>query len=240
MGKMILLACRSETELTVVAGVDQVAGDTDSLPVYSSFKDCIEKADVVLDFSNSVVLDSIYEYCSVNKIPAVICTTGFTEEQEKKIAQLSKIVPVFKSANMSLGVNLIANLAKTAAKLLSGSFDIEILEKHHRRKVDAPSGTAMMLANEINAACDGRYHYVYERESVRQSRGNEELGIHAIRGGTIVGEHDVIFAGTDEIVTLSHSASSRSVFATGAIAAVKFIVRQEPGFYNMNDLIGQL
>ena len=239
MGAAVIAACRTREEFNVVAGVDMVMGDFEGIPVYSSFDDCAKEADVVIDFSNPMALDSIISYCGAKKVPAVICTTGFSDEQQAKILKLSKTAPVFKSANMSLGVNLIANLVKSASRLLSDGFDIEIVEKHHRRKVDAPSGTAFMLANEINSVCDGRYHFVYDRESVRQARSDNELGIHSVRGGTIVGEHDVIFAGIDETVTISHSALSRNVFASGALAAASFITEQPPGLYDMNHLIEQ-
>ena len=237
MGKVFLDACSLREDMEVVAGVDLSQGETGGIPVYPAFCEVREQADILVDFSNPAALDSLYAFCVENSVPAVICTTGFTSGQETKIAELSEEVPVFKSANMSLGINLLANLAKTAAGLLSPGFDIEIVEKHHKRKVDAPSGTAMMLAKEINSACSDSFHYVYERESARQSRKTDEIGIHSIRGGTIVGDHDIIFAGTDEVITLSHNASSRSVFATGAIAAALFLIKQPPGLYSMNDLI---
>lgn len=240
MGRAMLSACSGNDKIKIVAGVDIKSGEIDGIPIYASFGDCKDEIDVVVDFSTPVVLDSLIDYCRKNRKPAVICTTGYSEEQELKVRELSKDVAVFRSANMSLGVNLIASLAKTASKILGEGFDIEIIEKHHRKKVDAPSGTAMMLAKEINAANDNRYRFVYERESVRQPRNCDEIGISAVRGGTIVGEHEILFAGTDEVITLSHSATSKSVFATGAVSAALYLAKQSVGFYNMDNLIDEM
>ena len=237
MGKVVLSRCINNSQINVVAGVDLSSGSIENIPVYSSFFECEESADIVIDFSNPSNFDNLYNFCLANMIPVVICTTGFSEEQENKIKHLSQSVAVFKSANMSLGVNLLAALAKTAVSILSEEFDIEIIEKHHRRKVDAPSGTALMLAKEINAVCDNRFHYIYERESARKSREDNEIGIHSLRGGTIVGDHEIIFAGNDEVITISHSASSRNVFATGAISAALFLVSQKSGLFDMSAMI---
>ncbi|MBQ7782833.1 MAG: 4-hydroxy-tetrahydrodipicolinate reductase, partial [Oscillospiraceae bacterium] len=195
------------------------------------------KPDVIIDFSHPSALDKLLEYCLSTGTAAVIATTGYTEEQIAKIKAAGEQIPVFFSFNMSLGINLLANLAKTAAKLLGGQFDIEIVEKHHNQKIDAPSGTAIMLGDAINGVLDEKYHYEYDRHSRRMKREKYEIGMHAIRGGTIVGEHDIIFAGRDEVITLSHSAASKEVFAVGAVNAAVFLSKQSKGMYDMSDVI---
>ena len=238
MGKTMLLTVKDYDELTVVAGVDIDTSPIDGIPVYSSFSDIKENIDVVVDFSHPDTLNPLLDYCKEKSVHAVLCTTGYSPEQEEHLREVAHSIAILRSANMSLGVNLIAHLATLASKFLGDGFDVEIIEKHHRRKVDAPSGTALMLANSINEANDGKYNYVFERESLRQSRSSNELGIHSVRGGNIVGEHEIIFAGTDETVTISHSISSRTVFAVGAAKAAIFIASQTTGFYTLSDIIG--
>ena len=237
MGKTLLTVVKDYDELNVTAGVDKNIAGIEGISVYDSFDKVEEKVDVVIDFSTPGVLTSMLEYCIKNKAAAVICTTGYSFEQENMVVEASESVPILRSANMSLGVNLVAHLAKIASSFLGKEFDVEIVEKHHRRKIDAPSGTALMLANEINSVNDNKYNYVYERESTRQSRNSNDMGIHSIRGGSIVGEHEIIFAGTDETITISHSISSRTVFAVGAVKSALFISKKEKGFYRISDIL---
>jgi 4-hydroxy-tetrahydrodipicolinate reductase len=177
------------------------------------------------------------EFAKQKKIPAVICTTGYSDEQIKKINDAAKVIPIFFSSNMSLGISLIKDLAKKAVSVLGEEFDVEIVEKHHNQKIDAPSGTALMLANEINSEVGEKYTYEFDRHSKRQKRSKNEIGIHSVRGGTIVGEHEVIFAGKDEVITISHSAFSKKVFAVGAVNAVRFIIDKPAALYTMDDLL---
>ena len=194
--------------------------------------------DVVIDFSNAGAVDALLDYCAEKKIPVVLCTTGLSEEQLEKVRETSEKTAVLKSANMSVGINLLLKLLKDAAKVLGNAgYDIELVERHHNQKLDAPSGTALALADSINEALNGEYHYVYDRSQVRQKRDTKEIGISAVRGGTIVGEHEVIFAGTDEVIEFRHSAYSRNVFAKGAVEAAKFLAGKETGMYDMGDVI---
>ena len=204
---------------------------------YQSFSKVEGKYDCIIDFSHPSVTDSMLDYALKTKTPVVLCTTGLSNEQLERVKAVGKEIPVFFSANMSLGVNLIVALCKKATELLGDDFDIEIIEKHHNQKVDAPSGTAIMLADAINEAADGKYEYVYERQSVRKKREKKELGIHSIRGGNIVGEHEVIFAGHDECVSIKHSATSKEVFAVGAVNAARFVSAQGAGLYSMADML---
>lgn len=241
LGKMgrVVSQCVSEREdCQISAGID-IAKSAEGLPfpLYRSIGECPLEGDVIVDFSHPSLLGEILRFAREKKVPAVICTTGLSPEQVSEIRESAKEVPIFFSANMSLGINLLSALAQKAAQVLGGQFDIEILEKHHNQKVDAPSGTALMLADAINEVADGRYEYVYDRHSVRRKRGKEELGIHSVRGGTIVGEHEVIFAGRDEVLTLSHSAASKEVFAVGAVNAAVFLAGQKPGLYDMASLL---
>ena len=195
--------------------------------------------DVVVDFSNAGAVDALLDYCVEKKLPVVLCTTGLSEEQLNKVAEASKEIAVLKSANMSLGINLLLKLLQDAAKVLApAGYDVEVVERHHNQKVDAPSGTALALADSVNEALNKEYHYVYDRSQVRQKREKKEIGISAVRGGTIVGEHEVIFAGTDEVVEFKHTAYSRSVFAKGAVEAGKFLAGKAPGMYDMGDVVG--
>ena len=194
---------------------------------------------MVVDFSNAGAVDALLDYCVEKKLPVVLCTTGLSEEQLNKVAEASKEIAVLKSANMSLGINLLLKLLQDAAKVLApAGYDVEVVERHHNQKVDAPSGTALALADSVNEALNKEYHYVYDRSQVRQKREKKEIGISAVRGGTIVGEHEVIFAGTDEVVEFKHTAYSRSVFAKGAVEAGKFLAGKAPGMYDMGDVVG--
>lgn len=237
MGKNIAETINSRNDIEILGGIDAFAnGNTDFLVVKSP-AELPEKPDVIIDFSNPASLDSLYDYAKSNNVPIVFGTTGYSDKQREKIKELSKYVPVFFTFNMSLGINLLVNLAKKAASILGDRFDIEILEKHHNQKIDAPSGTALMIGEAINEELGNKYHFVYDRHSVRQKRDPHEIGMSSIRGGTIVGEHDVIFAGNDEVITLSHSAGSKKVFAEGAVNAAVFIAGKPAGLYDMSQLI---
>ena len=236
MGGAITDLTEEKDDIAVIAGVDTVPGKC-AFPVFNSFSSVTVTPDVVIDFSNVSLLDDLLEYAKSKIIPAVIATTGYTESQIESIKSAAKIIPVFFTANMSLGINVLCSLAKRTAEILGNDFDIEIVEKHHNRKLDALSGTAIMLANAVNSVFEDTYSYEYDRHSKRRQRPNNEIGIHSVRGGTIVGEHEVIFAGHEEVISLSHSAQSKGVFAAGAIAAARFIVNAKPGLYDMNDLI---
>ena len=227
----------SETEgLVIAAGIDVNKSET-GYPVYSSFADFEGKADVIIDFSHPDCLSDLLDYAVKSKTPAVIATTGHNNAQIEKINAASEKIPVFYSANMSLGVNLLIELVKKSAAVLGKSFDIEIIEKHHNQKIDAPSGTALMIAEAASSSLPFNADYVYDRHSQRKKRGKNEIGIHALRGGTIVGEHEIIFAGQDEIISISHSAMSKDIFAVGAVNAALFLMRKGQGLYNMQDLV---
>ncbi len=231
-------ACAKEDSATVVAAGIDISDVKLDFPVYRSFGDVKQEIDVVIDFSNPALLDSILDFCLDKNIPVVFATTGYSNEQIAKIKTAANKIPVFFTFNFSIGINLLCSLAKSAAAVLGDNFDIEIVEKHHNQKIDAPSGTAIMLANAVNEQLGDSKIYEYDRHSKRQKRDKSEIGIHSIRGGTIVGEHDVIFAGHDEVITLSHSASSKGVFAAGALRAAKFLSSQSVGLYDMSDVIG--
>lgn len=236
MGKFVANGIQNDTDLTIVAGVDKF-NNGESFPVFSSFDEINVDANLIIDFSNPSLLDGILDYALKNKTKLVIATTGYSAEHIEKIKEASKVIPIFFTFNMSLGVNLICSLASKAASILGDGFDIEIIEKHHNQKIDAPSGTAIMLANAVNEVFDDKMNYEYDRHSKRQKRTKNEIGIHSVRGGSIVGEHDIIFAGHDEVITISHSAYSREVFATGAIKAAKFIYKKPAGLYDMNSIM---
>ena len=236
MGGFVADACKSDGDIQVVAGVDKI-NLGQNFPIFGDFKSINTDADVIIDFSNPILLDSILEYAIKTNTAVVLATTGYSDSQIEQIKEASKKVPVFFSFNMSLGVNLICSLAKKAAAVLGDGFDIEIVEKHHNQKIDAPSGTAIMLANAVNSCFGGEKVYEYDRHSKRQKRSPKEIGIHSVRGGTIVGEHDVIFAGHDETVTISHSAQSKEVFAVGSVKAAKFLAEKPAGLYDMNSII---
>ncbi len=237
MGQVICRMLNGSESARVVSGVDINTEQRNSIPVYSSLYDVKECFDVVIDFSHPSSLNSTLEYVTEYKKGLVLATTGLSTEQLESVRKASEVTPVFFSANMSLGVNLLIELAKKATTLLQENFDIEIIEKHHNQKIDAPSGTALAIADAINDTCDNTNEYVYDRHSTRKKRSKREIGIHAVRGGTIVGEHSVIFAGNDEIIELKHTATSKEIFAVGAIRAASFLVDKSPGLYNMNNLI---
>ncbi len=239
MGKMISGLVKEDTQIAIVAGVDAFASEEYPFPVFTDIEECTVKADVVIDFSVAAAVDGLLEYCVREKTPCVLCTTGLSEEQLTKLKEASEQVAILKSANMSLGINLLMKLLKEAASVLKpAGFDIEIVEKHHRMKLDAPSGTALALGDSIKEALEGDYENVYDRSGRRQQRPEKEIGYSAVRGGTIVGEHDVIFAGSDEVLTFSHTAYSRGVFGKGAIQAAKFLKGKPAGLYDMSDVIG--
>lgn len=239
MGRNIAELLVGDDEAEIVCGVDKVGIASFDKPVYISFSDVKEDPDVVIDFSSPACLKSEMEYCIKNKIPAVIATTGYTQEQIKYIDECAEVIPIFRTANFSVGVNLLVKLVKEAAAFLGEDFDIEIVEKHHSLKKDAPSGTAIMLADGANSAFDDKKPYVYGRGGAVGKRGSE-IGLHAVRGGTIVGEHEVLFCGDDEIVSLSHSARSKKVFAAGAIRAAKWIIGKKAGRYDMRNILSSL
>ena len=238
MGRMITELVRNDADAEIVAGVDSYTGVANDYPVYDSIEKCDSDADVVIDFSNAGAVDALLDHCVEKKVPVVLCTTGLSEAQLAKVQEASGKTAILKSANMSMGINLLLKLLKDAAKVLGNAgYDIELVERHHNQKLDAPSGTALALADSVNEALNGEYHYVYDRSQVRQKRDEKEIGISAVRGGPIVGEHEVIFAGTDEVIEFKHSAYSRNVFAKGAVEAAKFLAGKEPGMYDMSDVI---
>lgn len=238
MGRMITSLAAGDDEVEIVAGIDTYTGIENNYPVFKSLKNCDVAADAIIDFSSAACLDDLLEYCVANQTPAVLCTTGYSEEQLRQIKEASAKVALLKSANMSLGINLLLKMLKEAAAVLApAGFDIEIVEKHHNQKKDAPSGTALALADSINEELGEEYGYVYDRSGRMEKRPAKEIGISAVRGGTIVGEHDVIFAGADEVITFSHTAYSRGVFGKGAIQAAKFLKGKEAGYYNMSHVI---
>lgn len=237
MGRAIANLAKNDAECEIVGGIDVIEDNALGFPVFSSPALVNVKADAIIDFSHPSNLVPLLTYAAENSVPAVISTTGLSSEQKNFMYAASKKTAVFFSANMSIGVNLVANLSKTATTVLEDSFDIEILEAHHNRKLDAPSGTALYIADCINDVCSEKKEYVYDRHSVRKRRDKREIGIHSVRGGTIVGEHTVIFAGNDEIIEIKHTALSRDVFAEGAIAAAKFLADKKSGMYDMDDLI---
>lgn len=240
MGQVITRLVKDDEEAEIVAGIDINTDIENSYPVYKEPSDFTGEADVIIDFSHPSCLSKLLEYAKSRNLPIIVSTTGLSKEQKDEMCGTSNVVPVFFSANMSLGINLLINLAKTATKLLEGSFDIEIVERHHNLKIDAPSGTALAIADAIDETLSYPAEYVYDRHSVRKKRKNTEIGLHSVRGGTIVGDHDIIFAGTDEVIELKHSAHSKEVFAVGAIRAAKFMKGKCPGMYNMDDLIESL
>ena len=238
MGRVITEIIAQDENIEIVAGVDVFNQVQNTYPVFGDISECNVEADVVIDFAAAVAVDGLLDYCVAKQVPCVLCTTGLSQEQLTKVEEAAKKVAILKSANMSLGVNMLFKLLKEAAGILApAGFDIEIVEKHHNLKVDAPSGTALALADSINEEFDNTYEYVYDRSQVREKRSAKEIGISAVRGGTIVGDHDVIFAGADEVVTFSHTAYSKAVFGKGAVQAAKFLAGKGPGMYNMADVI---
>ena len=237
MGRVVESICEADPDVSVVAGFD-VSLESRAFPVFVSPANFTGEADAVIDFSSPAALDGLLAFALERKVPLVLATTGYSDEQLAQIYEASKRIPIFRSANMSLGINVLLELVKKAAAVLGDSYDIEIVEKHHNRKVDAPSGTALMIADAAASALNFKPEYVYERHSVRQSRDKKEIGISAVRGGTIVGIHEIMFAGRDEIIEIKHTAMSREIFANGAVKAAKFLAGvSKPGMYDMSMLV---
>lgn len=239
MGQVITKLAAADNDIEIVAGIDQHDDGHNAYPVYRSIFECGIDADVIIDFAAAGAVNNLLDYAVKKNIPVVLCTTGLSAEQLEKVEESAKKVAVLKSANMSLGINTLFKVLADVSPLLSAAgFDIEIVEKHHRLKVDAPSGTALALADSINAANDNKYVYKFDRSQVREKRTDNEIGISAVRGGTIVGEHEVIFAGEDEVIELKHTAYSKAVFAKGAIEAAKYLAGRPAGKYTMKEVIG--
>ncbi len=241
MGQMITNIIAAEEDIEIVAGVDASDHIKNTYPVFTNIAQCDAAADVVIDFCSAAAVDALLDYCVEKQIPCVLCTTGLSEAQLAHVDEAAKKVAVLKSANMSLGVNMLLKLLKNAAQVLvPAGFDIEIVEKHHNLKVDAPSGTALALADSINEEFDNQFEYVYDRSGKRERRTDKEIGISAVRGGTIVGDHDIIFAGEDEVITFSHRAYSKALFGKGAVQAAKFLKGKPAGKYDVKDVIGEV
>jgi len=239
MGQVITGMMAKDEEAQIVAGIDPFDDGHNAYPVFSSFHDCIVKADVIIDFAAAKAVDGLLEYSVKNNVPVVLCTTGLSEEQIANVHEASKKVAILKSANMSLGINTLFKLLKQATEILApAGFDMEIVEKHHNQKLDAPSGTALALADSMKQALDDSYYYKFDRSQERKKRDEKEIGISAVRGGTIVGEHEVFFCGEDEVIEFKHTAYSKSIFAKGAIEAAKFLAGKPAGMYDMSDVIG--
>lgn len=238
MGRMITELAEKDEKVQIVAGVDVMGAAGASYPVYRSVDEVTEEADAVIDFSTAKAVDGLLDWCAQRKLPVVVCTTGLSEAQMEKLHSTAASVAVLKSANMSIGINLLLNLLKEATpKLAEAGFDIEIVEQHHNQKLDAPSGTALALADAANEGLPEHYEYVYDRSTRREKRPRKEIGISSVRGGSIVGDHEVIFAGEDEVITFSHTAYSRAIFAKGALAAAKYLAGKPAGLYDMRDVL---
>ncbi len=240
MGQVITRLAADDEDVQIVAGLDINDCIPNTYPVFTNMQDCDVEADVIVDFSHPSAFDGVMSLAKNLNLPVIVATTGLSAEQRDALVAYSAEIPVFFSANMSLGINLLIALAKKATAVLEGNFDIEIIEQHHNQKLDAPSGTALAIADGINEVLSTPSEYIYDRHSVRRKRKKTEIGLHAIRGGTIVGKHNVLFAGNDEIIELKHEASSKEVFAVGAIKAAKYMHSKPNGFYSMNDLIGDI
>ena len=238
MGQVISGLVAQDADAEIVAGIDMMYNRENGYPVFTDLDSCQVDADAIIDFSNAKAVDALMDYSAKRGIPLVLCTTGLSEEQNAKVDEISKKVAIMKSANMSLGINTLFKLIQEAAKVLAtAGFDMEIVERHHHLKVDAPSGTALALADSLNEAMDHKYHYVYDRSQVRQKRDEKEIGISAVRGGSIVGEHEIIFAGPDEVIEFKHTAYSKAVFGKGAVEAAKYLAGKPAGRYDMKDVI---
>ena len=237
MGRVIASLVAQRDDCQVVAGIDLNDTQNGQFPVVKTPAELTEKPDVIIDFSHPSALPDLLSYCTINNVPLVAATTGYSADEIATIKKTAEQIPIFFTFNMSLGINLLVELGKRAVNVLGGQYDIEIVEKHHNLKKDAPSGTAIMIAEALNGELDNKMKYVYDRHNVRKAREADEIGMHAIRGGTIVGEHDIIFAGHDEVITLSHSAGSKEVFANGSINAAIFLSGRESGLYDMSDLL---
>lgn len=239
MGQVISGIVEKDLDAEIVAGIDIADQGKNSYPVFTDIDACQVEADAIIDFSSAKATDKLLEYSAARQIPVVLCSTGLSQEQLAKVEETSRKVAVLKSANMSLGINTLLKLVQDAARVLAAAgFDMEIVEKHHRLKLDAPSGTALALADSINEAMDNQYHYVYDRSQKREKRDDKEIGISAVRGGTIVGEHEIIFAGQDEVIEFKHTAYSKAIFGKGAVEAAKFLAGKPAGRYDMSDVIG--
>ena len=239
MGQVISGIVGKDPDAEIVAGIDIADQGKNSYPVFTDIDTCQVEADAIIDFSSAKATDKLLEYSAARQIPVVLCSTGLSQEQLAKVEETSRKVAVLKSANMSLGINTLLKLVQDAAKVLAAAgFDMEIVEKHHRLKLDAPSGTALALADSINEAMDNQYHYVYDRSQKREKRDDKEIGISAVRGGTIVGEQEIIFAGQDEVIEFKHTAYSKAIFGKGAVEAAKFLAGKPAGRYDMSDVIG--
>lgn len=238
MGQVITGIAAGDEQVEIVAGIDVYDGIQNPYPVFADIKDCTVEADVIIDFSTAKAVDGLLDYVEEKRIPVVLCTTGLSEAQLNRVSEVAGKVAVLKSANMSLGINTIMKLLQQAVQVFGpAGYDVEIVEKHHNQKLDAPSGTAIALADSMNEVMDHQYEYIYDRSQRRQKRDAKELGISAVRGGTIVGEHEVIFAGTDEVIEIKHTAYSKAVFAKGAVEAAKYLAGKPAGLYNMSDVI---
>lgn len=239
MGQVISGIVEKDPDAEIVAGIDIADQGKNSYPVFTDIDACQVEADAIIDFSSAKATDKLLEYSAARQIPVVLCSTGLSQEQLAKVEETSRKVAVLKSANMSLGINTLLKLVQDAARVLAAAgFDMGIVEKHHRLKLDAPSGTALALADSINEAMDNQYHYVYDRSQKREKRDDKEIGISAVRGGTIVGEHEIIFAGQDEVIEFKHTAYSKAIFGKGAVEAAKFLAGKPAGRYDMSDVIG--
>lgn len=237
MGQVIAESVKERSDIALVCGVDTYTEKKNDFPVYADFSNISEKVDVIIDFSNPSALEGLLDYALKNNVPCVLCTTGYSDAQIEAINKAAEKIAIFRSGNMSLGINLLIELSKMASKVFGTEFDVEIVEKHHNKKIDAPSGTALMIADGIASVRTDDPEYIYDRHSVRKKREQKEIGISSIRGGTIVGEHDVIFAGNNEVLTISHQAQSRSLFAVGAINAAAYLAGKPAGSYDMSDLL---
>ena len=238
MGRVVADICNNDPEVEAAAGIDLLAQPMEGFPVFSTPAACTVEADAVIDFSHPAALTGLLEFCVGRRLPVVLATTGYSEEQLAQIKEAAQSIPVFRSANMSLGINVLVDLVRRAASLMGGDFDVEIEERHHRRKLDAPSGTALMLAAAAASALPYEPEFVYDRHTVRMPRSPREIGVSSLRGGTIVGDHTVVFAGRDEVIEISHHAASREVFAAGAVKAAKFLAGAgAPRLYDMSHLI---
>jgi len=238
MGRVVASLCEEADDVAVVAGIDILGANDRDFPVFSSPRACTVPADVLIDFSSSAALTPLLDCCVRKRLPVVLATTGYSPEQVAQIDAAAQIIPVFRSANMSLGINILLELIKKASAVLGDAYDVEIVERHHNKKVDAPSGTALMLADAAASALPYEPKYIFERQSVRKMRDRHEIGISAVRGGTIVGDHEVIFAGRDEVIEIRHHAMSREIFASGALRAARFLAAVSmPGLYDMSMLV---
>ena len=238
MGQTITRIIDGTEDVSIAAGIDLTGEKKNDYPVFTSLEECDVEADVIIDFSSAKAIDGLLDYCEKTHMPLVLCTTGLDEAQLKRVEEVAKTTPLLRSANMSLGINTLFKLLESAANVLApAGFDMEIVEKHHNQKIDAPSGTAIALADVLKATAGGDYYYVYDRSQERKKREAKEIGLSAVRGGTIVGEHEVIFAGEDEVITIKHTAYSKAVFGKGAVEAAVFLAGKAPGLYNMQDVI---